>query len=102
MVISGAVEGTVDEAVVRRLILHIGAEPGAMYGKNGKPHLRKHLKGYNEAARHTPWMVLVDLDHDADCAPPFRTEWLPSVAPYMCFRIAVREVEAWLLVPLDT
>lgn len=97
VVISGAVEGPVDEAVVRRLILDVGAEPGPIYGKNGKHHLQKHLKGYNEAARHTPWMVLVDLDYDAHCAPPFRAEWLPSAASHMCFRIAVRAIEAWLL-----
>lgn len=97
VVISGAVEGPVDEAVVRRLILHVGARPGTLYGKNGKLHLQKHLKGYNEAARYNPWIVLVDLDHDAECAPPFRAKWLPSVASKMCFRVAIREVEAWLL-----
>ncbi|MBI3948994.1 MAG: hypothetical protein HY314_00855 [Acidobacteria bacterium] len=97
VVISSAVEGLVDEAVVRRLIRHVGAEPGPIYGKNGKVYLRKQVKGYNEAARWTPWIVLVDLNHDADCAPPFRAEWLPSPAPKMCFRVTVREVEAWLL-----
>jgi hypothetical protein len=42
-------------------------------------------------------MVLVDLDNDHDCAPPLRLSWLPQPAPYLCFRIAVRAVEAWLL-----
>jgi hypothetical protein len=97
VVIYGAVEGLVDEAVVRRLIRHVGAEPGPIYGKNGKVYLRKQVKGYNEAARWTPWIVLVDLNHDADCAPPFQAEWLPSPAPKMCFRVTVRQVEAWLL-----
>jgi hypothetical protein len=40
---------------------------------------------------------LVDLDQDAQCAPPLRVEWLADPAPYLCFRIAVRKVEAWLL-----
>jgi hypothetical protein len=97
VVISAAVEGIVDEAVVRRLIEHVGARPGTVYGKGGKPQLLKNLRGYNEAARHGPWIVLVDLDRDAGCAPPSCSEWLPTVAPQMCFRIAVREVEAWLL-----
>jgi hypothetical protein len=97
MVISGAVEGPVDEAVVRRLILFAGAKPGPIYGKNGKDYIQKHLKGYNKAARYRPWVVLVDLDHDANCAPPFRVQWLPRTAPNMCFRVAVREVESWLL-----
>lgn len=86
-----------DEAVVRRLIRHVGAEPGPIYGKNGKAHLRRQVNGYNAAARWAPWIVLVDLNHDADCAPLLRDEWLPSPASQMCFRVAVRVVEAWLL-----
>jgi len=97
VVISAAVEGVIDEAVVRRLIAHVGAGAGSIYGRNGKPRLLSNIKGYNEAVRHSPWIVLVDLDRDAECAPPFCSEWLPSVAPLMCFRIAVREVEAWLM-----
>lgn len=45
----------------------------------------------------TPWIVLVDLDSDHDCAPPLRAAWLPHPAPQMCFRVAVRAVEAWLM-----
>ena len=97
VVITGAVEGDVDEAVMRRLVEHVGATPGPVYGRNGKNHLRQRLDGYNQAARFSPWVVLVDLNHDADCAPPFCASWLPNPAPYMCFRVAVRMVEAWLL-----
>jgi len=97
VVVSAAVEGIVDEAVVRRLIEHAGAIPGEVYGKNGKQSLRRRIRGYNNAARHTPWIIVVDLDQDADCAPPLRAEWLGDPAPFLCFRIAVREVEAWLL-----
>jgi len=96
-VISAAVEGIIDEALVRRLLEHVGAKLGPVYGKIGKHHLLKQLQGYNHAARYSPWVVIVDLDHDADCAPPLRAKWLPSVNPTMCFRIAVREVEAWLM-----
>lgn len=97
VIISGAVEGLVDEAVFRKLVRRAGATPGRVYGRNGKPSLKQLLGGYNHAARFSPWMVLVDLDQDADCAPPFRMTWLPSPAAYMCFRIAVREIESWLL-----
>lgn len=97
MIISAAVEGITDEAVVRKLIMHVGAEPGAVYGKNGKPHLKERIAGYNNAAQHAPWIVLVDLDRTADCAPPLRTDWLPAPARLLCFRVAVRTVEAWLL-----
>jgi hypothetical protein len=78
VVISAAVEGDLDDAVLRRLVEYIGAIPGAVYGRHGKAHLRQRLTGYNQAARLAPWVVLVDLDHDADCAPPFRSAWLPQ------------------------
>ncbi|MCX8099547.1 MAG: hypothetical protein N3F11_11210 [Casimicrobiaceae bacterium] len=95
--VSAAVEGPTDEAVAVRLIEHVGAQPLAVYGKNGKPHLKQHAGAYNHAARHKPWLLLVDLDRDADCAPPLRHAWLPQPARLMCFRVAVRAVEAWLL-----
>jgi hypothetical protein len=97
VVVCGAVEGLLDEAVLKRLIAHVGAVPGPMYGKRGKSPLLRQLRGYNRAARFTPWVVLVDLDQDEECAPPFRAARLTEPAPNMCFRIAVREVEAWLL-----
>lgn len=97
VIISGAVEGVIDEAVVRRLILHVGATPGAVYGKKGKSHLKQNIRRYNEAARHGLWIVVADLDHDADCAPSLRAEWLPSKAPTLCLRIAVRAIETWFL-----
>lgn len=97
VVVSGAVEGLVDEAVLKRLIVQVGAQPGPIYGKTGKAQLLRRLEGFNRAARFGHWVVLVDLDHDAECAPPFRTAHLAQPAPNMCFRIAVREVEAWLL-----
>lgn len=95
--ISAAVEGTLDEAVVRRLVRHAGARAGTVYGKNGKPFLKERIGGYNNAARHAPWIVLVDLDSESDCAPPLRAAWLPHPAAQMCFRVAVRAVEAWLM-----
>ena len=101
-IISAAVEGDVDEAVVRRLVAHVDGQIGDVYGKNGKPALRQRIDGYNNAARYTPWVVLVDLDNDADCAPSIREEWVPAPAPNLCFRIAVREVEAWLMADVQT
>ena len=70
--ISAAVEGDVDEAVARRLIVGAGAQPGSIYGKHGKAALRTRIDGYNRAAQHAPWLVLVDLDSDAACAPVLR------------------------------
>jgi len=96
-VISGAVEGQVDEAVLKQLVTHVGAALGPIHGKNGKHALLQRLPGYNAAAQWSPWAVLVDLNQHAACAPPVRQTWLPHPTPGMCFRIVVREIEAWLL-----
>jgi hypothetical protein len=96
-ILSAAVEGDIDEAVFRRLAAEAGIAAGPVYGKMGKQHLRTHIHGYDHAARFFPWLVLVDLDRDADCAPSLRQSWLPRPVSSMCFRIAVREIEAWLL-----
>ncbi len=95
--ISAAVEGRIDEAVLRAVIRHAGGITGPIYGKHGKQYIQKNLYGYNQAANHAPWIVVVDLDQDAECAPPLRQSWLPQPAPKMCFQVVVREIEAWLL-----
>ena len=101
--IDAAVEGMTDEAVVRRIIDHAGGQVEEdVHGKKGKDYLRKKIMGYNNAARHRPWIVLVDLDTDEDCAPPLRQAWLPEPAPLLCFRVAVRAVEAWLMADVET
>lgn len=94
--IQGAVEGLIDEAVLRRIVEHSGATAGTVYGKNGKTSLLKKLSGYNRAAQFARWVVLVDLDQES-CVVEARNQWLPDPAPYICFRIAVRETESWLL-----
>lgn len=91
------VEGLVDEAAARKLVSHCGARAAEVYEKNGKAQLRQKLTGYNRAAQFSHWLVLMDLDEDADCAPEFKRQCLDSPSPLMCFRVAVREIESWFL-----
>ena len=97
LVITAAVEGTLDQVVLQRLIEDAGGAMGPVHGRKGKNYLRKNIGAFNHAAKFTPWIVLVDLDQDADCAPSLRQEWLQEPNPKMEFRVAVHEVEAWLL-----
>ena len=99
---SAAVEGPTDEAILRRAVGHLGGVLGPVYGKAGKAALLKQLSSYNHAAQLWPWIVLVDLDQDAECAAPARAQWLPDHARCMCFRIAVRKVESWVLADRET
>lgn len=95
--VTTAVEGLLDEAIAGRLLMEVGAWTPFVYGKMGKHALLSKLSGYNKAAQHAPWFVLVDLDNDFECAPPFRARHLARPSSHMCFRVAVREAEAWLL-----
>lgn len=96
-----AVEGILDEVIVRRLISDRGGLLGPVYGRQGKNYLHQKIGGFNHAAAHTPWFVLVDLDHDHACPAALRSSWLPVPARDMCFRVAVRAVESWLLADRD-
>lgn len=93
-----ACEGPTDAAVLRRLLAWVGLEavPQA-YIQQGKGRLDKKLRAYNEAARYAPWLVVRDLDSDTRCAPEVARSLLPAPAAGMCFRLAIRQIEAWLM-----
>lgn len=98
-----AVEGFADEAVAARLIDHAGGQLGNVYGKMGKGLLRRQIDSYTQAARRTPWLVLVDLDTDADCPVALVRTWRRRPGnTFLCFRVAVREIESWLLADRET
>jgi hypothetical protein len=91
------VEGPIDQVIVRRVMEYCGIIPGIAYGLRGKAYLLKKLANYNTAARFAPWLVVVDMDRDADCAAAFVAQTLPMRSVGMCYRVAVREIESWLL-----
>lgn len=96
-----AVEGNLDERIARRLVVEAGGDVAHVYGRRGKQWLRQQGGGYRNAARYAPWFVLVDLDRD-ECPPRLRRDWgAASDERGMCFRVAVRAVESWLLADRD-
>lgn len=94
-----AVEDELSETVLRRLLKASGRRwaVGACYRNHGFGYLKSAIAGFNRAARGVPFLVLTDLDK-ANCAPGLISDWLrvPRHAN-LIFRVAVREVEAWLL-----
>lgn len=71
------------------------------YSEGGFGYIKKNIGGFNEAARGCPFFVLTDLD-TVNCAPTLIEDWLgESVHPNLIFRIAVREVEAWILADVE-
>jgi hypothetical protein len=99
--VHAAVEGAVDEAVARKVIAFSGHGVAAIHVLGGKPELDARIDGYNHAALRFPWLVLRDFDRDAPCPPALVGRLLPSPASSMCFRIAVRSIESWILADAD-
>jgi hypothetical protein len=93
---TGAVEGPVDEVVLRRVITEVGREIETVYVATGKMNLLRRLAGFNSAARFAPWVVLIDLNA-TECPAALKREHLPAPSPLMIFRVAVRAIESWLL-----
>jgi hypothetical protein len=102
-VFRAVVEGDTDEAVALRILEHLAVGSDAMYGRNGKQWMRQRMPGFLNAAKFSPWLVLIDLDSDANCPPPLVPSWVPGQRhKLLCFRIAVKEIEAWLLSDSET
>ncbi len=95
--INVAVEGLADEIIVERILEFAGLTMGLVRGRNGKKHLLDQLSKYNQAARFANWLVVIDLDDDAACAPEYVRIILPNPSQGMLLRVAVRAIESWLL-----
>ena len=94
-----AVEDLLSEVVLKTLLDRSKNEYriGTVFNHGGFGYLRKTAPGWNNAARGTPFLLLTDLDQH-HCPPALVTDWLTEPKhPNFIFRIAVREVEAWIL-----
>ena len=97
------VEDELSEAVISRIISYIESSEGKDFGyrytfnKRGCGNIKREMRKYNDIAGTYPVIVLVDLD-TTDCAPLLIDEFVDfSPNRKLVFRVAVREVEAWLL-----
>lgn len=95
--VTAAVEGSSDRAALQRLAPAAGLQLGTVYVTNGKPAMRRRIAGFNQAAKRTPWVVLVDLNNDTTCAAELVNTLIPVRGQQMTLRIVVRSLEAWLL-----
>ncbi|MBF8264399.1 MAG: hypothetical protein HW384_263 [Dehalococcoidia bacterium] len=93
-----AVEDLLSEVVIRKIIVNSrpSFDISSCYGKSGYDYLKRKIRGFNNASKGIPFVVLADLE--SECAPNQIREWLPETKhPNFLFRIAVKEVESWLL-----
>lgn len=70
---------------------------GTSYNGRGFGYIKSNINGFNQASVAVPFFVLTDLDN-YDCPLSLIGNWfIRPQNPNMIFRIAIREVEAWLL-----
>ncbi len=94
-----AVEDELSEITTRQLIKKSSPQfqVATVYREDGFGYLKRKIDKFNNASKAMPFFVLTDLDNYA-CATELKTAWLKSAAhPNFLFRVAVREVESWLL-----
>ncbi|GAC1351242.1 MAG: hypothetical protein NVSMB1_02390 [Polyangiales bacterium] len=90
------VEGDTDVPYVRKLVVDAGIGTIPMPVR-GKGNIDRDLAKYNGAARSMPCLVVRDLDHDAPCGGEFVGRLKMKPARWFRLRLAVREVESWIL-----
>ena len=95
-----AVEDDLSESVARKLLCEAGYDNSQIRctGKRGFGALHTKLGDLLAASKKFLVLLLVDLDLRA-CAPTLVSSWLGKreVPQTFLFRVAVREIEAWLL-----
>jgi hypothetical protein len=95
-----ATEDVLSETVGIKLISELGAsfEVGSKFGRKGNGYLRSNLTKFLEIARYEYLFLLTDLDW-VTCAPSLISSWAQDqiVPEKLLLRVAVREVESWLL-----
>jgi hypothetical protein len=93
------VEDDPSEAVMRRLIADYRPtlRIAQVLPKRGNQPIRMGIQRFRNACHVLPHIILADLD-EKPCAPALLAEWQAQHLPQrILFRVAVREVEAWLL-----
>ncbi len=96
-------EDELSENVMGRIInaFHNKFEIAERYSGHGFGYLKSNIRGFNQASRVSPHFMLTDLDNYS-CPLDLINNWVNfTFNPNFIFRIAVREVESWLLADVE-
>lgn len=93
-----ATEDELSERVGIRLAAEAGLEVGQCLRRNGFGYLKSRVGNFCQMAKQAPVFLITDLDQKK-CANALITEWSGKFhrPENFLFRVAVREVESWLL-----
>lgn len=100
-----ATEDELSEAVGKRLLAEIERFTEAdllLLRRNGSGYLRSRMSNWRQLAQHQPVVLLTDLDRVA-CPGSLLDDWFGTLGRpdnFVC-RVAVREIESWLLADHD-
>ncbi len=98
--IAVATEDELSEAIALRLISELKRPHHLTHTlrRNGFGYLQSKMDSWCQMAEHQIMLVLTDLDR-SNCLVEFRDQWLTGrpLPTSLIFRIAVREVESWVL-----
>jgi hypothetical protein len=99
------VEGDTDEPFARHLVKAAGHDVTAVIPMRGHGEIDKNVGRWSRPSNVRPMLILRDLDPDLGkgCAPALVRHLVGSGphAPMTVFRIAERELEAWMLADRD-
>lgn len=97
-----ATEDELSESVGLCLAAEAGLEVGQQLRRGGFGYLKSRVGRFCEIAMHQPVVLLTDLDR-VRCAPTLIAKWmgLQTRPENFVFRVAVREIESWLLADHD-
>ena len=97
-----------EDALSETLLHHLVSEANhdlqvaVSFGRRGNSYLRSKFQELCKTAQAIPVVLLTDLDN-TPCAPELIALWCGrrALPDSMLFRVAVREIEAWLLADKD-
>jgi hypothetical protein len=98
-----ATEDELSETIVLRILAdYPSVLIGSCLRQGGNGYLRSRIRKFCEIARHSPVLVVTDLDTHG-CPAALRADWLHQLPPppALLLRVAVREIESWLLADHD-
>lgn len=91
-------EGYTDEIFIRRCFNVLGIEVGTVYGKQGIDYVKRKASAFAIRGNYSPILVLADFaDMNAECVVEARLALSETEYPNALVRLAVREIESWLI-----
>ena len=93
-----AIEDRLSDAVATKILEKFGIEIVKRIGFQGKSDLERKVPELNRTANGITVFLLTDLDSPRECPPRLIRSWIKGpLNPKFFFRVAVMEVEAWVM-----